>query len=108
MIAEERSNNAGLQMRANHERDWDLFMQEDGDVLTPGWLCPLGDLWWNHVTSKITLDAPPLLPEDQRTFAIKGVSHCQSNQGGTSTTVELCRSDGFRSGVGETIVFSKP
>lgn len=108
MLAEERSNAAALQHRANHERDWIVFQAEDGEILTTGWLCPLGDLWWNHVTAKITLDAPSLLPQDQRKFAIKGVTHRQSNTEGTATTVQLCRSDGFGSGTGETIVFKKP
>lgn len=108
MLAEEMGNSAAMQLRANHQKDWDLFMQEDGNVLVPGWLCPLGDLWWNHVTAKVKLDSPSLLPADQRTFAIKGVTHRQSSEGGTTSLIMLCREDGFGSGTGENIVFKKP
>lgn len=37
-----------------------------------------------------------------RKFGIKAVVPRQSNEGGTTTTIMLCREDGFGSGIGET------
>ncbi|WP_024340979.1 phage baseplate assembly protein [Bradyrhizobium japonicum] len=106
IIAEEMGNSAAMQLRANHQGDWTKYMQVDGEIVTPGWLCPQGDLWWNHVTAQVTIVSPSLLPEDTFQFMIKGVVHRQSNHSGTTTSVMLCRADGFGSGIGESLQFS--
>ena len=36
-------------------------------------------------------------------FMIKGIVHRQSSEGGTTTDILLCRSDGFGSGSGEPL-----
>lgn len=106
IIAEEMGSSSLMQKRANHQGDWDKYMQEDGDITVPGWLSyPDGDLWWNHVTNKVMVQAPSLLPENEYKFMIKAVVHRQSNEGGTTTDILLCREDGFGSGVGESIQF---
>ena len=51
----------------------------------------------------ITVVAPLLLPENTMEFMIKGIVHCQSSEGGTTTDILLCRSDGFGSGSGEPL-----
>ena len=60
-----------------------------------GWLAPDGDLWFNKVRQQVTLIAPTLLPDNSFQFMIKGVTHKQSNAEGTTTTIMLCRADGF-------------
>lgn len=106
MLAEEMGNSAAMQLRANHQGDWVKYMQVDGDLTVPGWLTPGGALWWNFVTSQITVESPSLLPEDTFQFMIKGIVHRQSVQEGTTTDILLCRSDGYGSGVGEKLQFS--
>jgi prophage tail gpP-like protein len=103
IIAEEMGNSQAMQLRANHQGDWTKYMQVDGDITVPGWLCPDGSLWWNHVKEQVRVISPSLLPEDEFQFMIKAVVHKQSNERGTTTDVLLCRSDGFGA-FGEALV----
>lgn len=94
-LAEEMGNSACLQLRANHQADWDKLQQVDGDVTVPGWFAPDGQLWFFKMRQLVTINSPSLLPKDTLRFMIKGVVHRQSNEGGTTTDIQLCREDGF-------------
>lgn len=95
LLAEEMGPNPLMQNRANHQADWLRFYNVDGDITVQGWLAPDGDLWFNKVRQLVTLNAPTLLPNNSFQFMIKGVTHKQSNAEGTTTTIMLCRADGF-------------
>lgn len=95
IIAEEMGNSAAMQLRANHQADWDRLQQVDGDVTVTGWFAADGQLWFSKVRQKVTVNSPSLLPQDTLRFMIKGVVHRQSNEGGTTTDIQLCREDGL-------------
>lgn len=94
-LAEEMGNAAAMQLRANHQADWDKLQQVDGDVTVPGWFAPDGQLWFFKMRQLVTVNSPSLLPNDALRFMIKGVVHRQSNEGGTTTDIQLCREDGL-------------
>ncbi|RXH41073.1 hypothetical protein [Bradyrhizobium zhanjiangense] len=101
--AEETGNNAEMQMRAAHEKDFVLLKMVDGDVSVPGWLTRDGSLWMEHVREIITLNSPLLLPSNSMRFMIKGVVHRQSSEGGTTTDVLLCDTLGVGGGGQEPV-----
>lgn len=98
LLAEHTADSAGLQLRANHQADWDKLMQVDGDVTVPGWFAPDGTLWFGKVRQIVTVRSQSMLPDDTRRFMIKGITHRQSNEGGTTTDLQLCREDGMGGG----------
>lgn len=103
LMAEEQGPAKLMQNRANHQADWDKLQQVDGLITVNDWFCSDGSLWWNHVTDKITVQSPLLLPNDFLKFMIKGIVHRQSSENGTTTDILLCREDGFGSGIAEVI-----
>lgn len=105
--AEEPGDKQDMQLRVNHESDWVKHQLVDGEVTVQGWLCPDGSLWWGHVREVISVVSPSILPGDSMPFMIKGVSHRQSDEEGTTTTIFLCREDGLGAG-GEPLGGSGP
>ena len=103
LACESAGDNQDCQYRANHEGDWLAFQEVDGEVTLQGWINDAGQLWWNDRFKLIVVKSPLLLPEDSFGFCIKGVTHRQSNEGGTTTTLHLCRADGLGIGGGEPI-----
>lgn len=98
ILAEHTGVDAEMQLRANHQADWDKMMQVDGDVTVPGWFAPDGNLWFGKVRQIVTVRSQSMLPDDTRRFMIKGITHRQSNEGGTTTDLQLCREDGMGGG----------
>jgi hypothetical protein len=77
-----------MQMRASHEADWSYFQTVDGVITVQGWLTPGGDLWFNHVREIVSIQSPMLLPNNSGLqFMIKGVTHKQSSDEGTTTDI---------------------
>lgn len=103
IACEEMADNQDCQLRVNHEADWLKYDEVDGDVTVQGWLNDEGVLWWNDRLKEIVVKSPSLLPENSFVFMIKGIVHRQSNEGGTTTDVLLCRADGLGSGNGEPL-----
>lgn len=104
MVAEEPADKKDVQMRNNHEIDWQSFQTVDGLVTVPNWTMDDGtSLWIEKIGALITLISPSLIPADNNTmtFMLKGVAHKRSNQEGTTTDLFLCRQDGLGSGTGE-------
>jgi prophage tail gpP-like protein len=100
-VAEEAQNAQSLQQRTNHERDFVIYGSTDGEVTVQGWLCPDNSLWMAHVLETVTLNSPMLIPPDSdNQFMIKGVTHRQSNEEGTTSTIYLCDKNGLGSGTG--------
>lgn len=92
-----------MQMLANHEKDWVYLKMVDGDIAVPGWLTPDGTLWMDHVREIVTVNSSLLLPQNTMKFMIKGVTHRQSSEGGTTTDVLLCDTLGIGAGGVEPI-----
>jgi prophage tail gpP-like protein len=86
---EDMSNPAFAQHRVNHQTNYDEMKTVDGMVTVQGWFAPDGDLWWNKVRQKITVNSPMLIPEGSMEFIIKEVIHRQSSAEGTTTDVML-------------------
>jgi prophage tail gpP-like protein len=89
MGAEEALTSGMLQMRANHQVDYDAMKTIDGMITVQGWFAPDGDLWWNKVSQTITVNSPMLIPEGSMNFAIKEIVHRQSTAEGTTTDVMI-------------------
>ena len=88
VVAEEPGDNQDMQMRASHEADWSYFQTVDGVITVQGWLTPGGDLWFNHVREIVSIQSPMLLPNNSGLqFMIKGVTHKQSSDEGTTTDI---------------------
>jgi hypothetical protein len=77
--------------RVNFERDLTRIEQLDASVTVKDWFTSpnSGDLWITHVGQSVTVYSPLLFPQNQRTLFIKGVSHKQSNEEGTTTDILL-------------------
>lgn len=103
IVAEQPGDKQDIQMRNNHEIDWIAYDTVDGSITIPGWLRSDGGLWITRVANRVTVNSPMLIPNNQMTFTIKGVSHRQSNQEGTVTEIFLAREDGFGLGSGEAV-----
>jgi prophage tail gpP-like protein len=93
--AEEALTSGMLQMRANHQVDWDKAKTVDGMITVQGWFAPDGDLWWNKVRQTITVNSPRLIPEGSQQFIIKEIVHRQSVAEGTTTDVMITNSLGL-------------
>ena len=106
LACEEQADNQDCQMRANHEGDWVKYAQVDGEVTVQGWFKPGGGLWWDDRRKLIVVNSPLLLPNNSFGFVIKGVTHRQNSQEGTTTDLLLCRADGVGAG-GEPIPQTK-
>jgi prophage tail gpP-like protein len=102
IACEEMADNQDCQHRANDEADWVKYNQVDGEVTVQGWFKSDGGLWWNDRRKTIVVNSPLLLPNNSFGFMIKGVTHRQNSQEGTTTDILLCRSDGLGAG-GEPI-----
>jgi prophage tail gpP-like protein len=87
--AEEALTSGMLQMRANHQVDYDAMKTVDGMITVQGWFAPDGDIWWNKVRQTITVNSPMLIPEGSMNFIIKEVVHRQSTGEGTTTDVMI-------------------
>jgi prophage tail gpP-like protein len=86
---EDASNPGFAQHRVNHQTNYDAMKTVDGMVTVQGWFAPDGDLWWNKVRQKITVNSPMLIPEGSMKFSIKEVIHRQSSAEGTTTDIML-------------------
>jgi prophage tail gpP-like protein len=87
--AEDASNPAFVQHRVHHQADYDAWKTVDGMVTVQGWFAPDGNIWWNKVRQKITVNSPMLIPEGSMDFIIKEVIHRQSTAEGTTTDIML-------------------
>ena len=87
--AEDACNIAMLQHRVYHQADYDAWKTVDGMVTVQGWFAPDGDIWWNKVRQRITVNSPMLIPEGSMPFLIKEVVHRQSSAEGTTTDIML-------------------
>jgi prophage tail gpP-like protein len=96
--AEETLTSGMLQMRANHQVDYDKYRAVDGMITVQGWFAPDGVLWWNKVTAPatlITINSPMLIPEGTTQFLIKEVALRQSSAEGTTTDIMITNSLGL-------------
>jgi prophage tail gpP-like protein len=100
---ESLANQSLAQKRVNHEADWLAYEEVDGEITVQGWINDAGTLWWNDRFKLIRVNSPLLLPENSFGFCIKGITHRQSNEGGTTTVIYLCRADGLGLSGGEPI-----
>ena len=95
MVAEEALESGQLQLRANHQVNYDAMRTVQGSVTVQGWFAPDGDLWWNKVGSLVTVNSPMLIPEGSMQFIIKEVVHRQSSAEGTTSDITLTNSQGL-------------
>jgi prophage tail gpP-like protein len=95
--AEETGDNADMAMRVNQERDQTLFDQLEATITVKDWLMADGTLWIDHINSMVTVISPMLFPENQMTLYIRGVTHRQSSEEGTTTDLLLSQLPGGES-----------
>lgn len=96
IAAEHTGTDAEMQMRADKEKGFIVYQTVDGDITTQGWLCPDGSLWWNHLRGLVVLDSPMLIPpRTSPNYFIKGITHRQSSQEGTTTIVSITDRNAF-------------
>jgi prophage tail gpP-like protein len=96
--AEEALSSGMLQMRANHQVDYDRMKTVDGMITVQGWFAPDGVLWWNKITAPatiITVNSPMLIPEGTAQFLIKEVVMRQSSAEGSTTDIMITNSLGL-------------
>lgn len=88
IIAEEPVDKDDLKDRANREKAEQIYTSVDVSVTVQGWLQDNGKLW--DVGPSVEVYSPLLFPDDRMTLVIKAVTFAQSNEGGTTTTIDLC------------------
>ena len=86
----ETDNQQGLLQQANNEAQMSLGTVEEIFVTVPGWLCPDGSLWIQHLGELISITSPSMFPDTTETLSLRGVTHKQSNEEGTTTLLEFC------------------
>ena len=98
-MAEMMTDQAGAQMRANHEIDLNDQQICEALITVPGWLMDDGTLWINHLQEAVTIDSPMLVPKNPFTLLLRGVKHLQDSEEGTRTELNLCIPRGIGSGL---------
>jgi prophage tail gpP-like protein len=93
--AEEALASGQLQLRANHQADYDALKTVDGLVTVQGWFAPDGELWWFKVGQTVTVNSPMLIPEGSAQFIIREIVHRQSSAEGTTTDVMITNPKGL-------------
>jgi prophage tail gpP-like protein len=102
------ADNADAAMRVNQERDQTLFDQLECNITVRDWLMPDGTLWINHVNAQVTVISPMLFPENQMVLYIRGVTHRQSSEEGTTTDLLLSQLPGGESLIADGTVDTPP
>jgi hypothetical protein len=90
--AEEALASGVLQLRANHQAQYDKLRTVDGMITVQGWFAPDGQLWWQKVTAPATVirvNSPMLIPEGSMQFLIREVVLRQSSAEGMTTDVMI-------------------
>lgn len=92
-LAEHPADPDELQARVDHEAATSLWPQVNVTVTVPGWLRPDGELW--DLQKKISVISPSVFPNTSGAVVLgtQSVTFMQDDQGGTTTTLELVRSD---------------
>lgn len=88
IIAEEPVDKEDLKDRANREKAEQAYTSVDVSVTVQGWLQDNGKLW--DVGPSVDVYSPLLFPDDRMNLVIKAVTFSQANEGGTTTTLDLC------------------
>lgn len=89
-MAEVPGDKQDMAMRANHEAAANLATTEEIHITVPGWLMTDGSLWIDHVNDRMSIFSPMMFPDDQETLSLRGVTHRQSSERGTTTVLEFC------------------
>jgi prophage tail gpP-like protein len=90
LMSEMPGNKIFFAMRANHEDAKYNGSAVQVFITVQGWLCDDGSLWIEHLGKDCSIYSPMIFPTNTATLAIKGVTHKQSSEAGTTTTIELC------------------
>ena len=99
VMAEMPTNQAGCQMRANHEINLNDQQICEALITVQGWLMDDGTLWINHLREAVTINSPMLVPSNPFTLLLRGVKHMQNSEEGTTTELNLCIPRGIGSGL---------
>jgi prophage tail gpP-like protein len=99
IMAEMPTDQAGAQLRANHELNLNDLQICEALITVPGWLMDDGTLWINHLREAITINSPMLIPNNPFTLLLRGVKHLQDSEEGTRTELNLCIPRGIGSGL---------
>ena len=98
VLTPQADNVKGLAHHSDHENNFNVLTQVDLEVVTYGWFMPNGSLWIQHVGEPVTVFSPMCFPTDSMTLRIKGVTHRQNSDGGTTTMLRLCLPYGLGGG----------
>lgn len=91
IIAEEQSDKASAQKRAEWEASTRAARSQPGTATVQGWRDPRGNLW--RPDSRVEIDAPSAYLGGE--MLIAGVTFQRGNDGGTTTTLQLERPEAW-------------
>lgn len=91
IIAEEQSDKASAQKRADWEANTRAARSQPGSGMVQGWRDPRGNLW--RPDSRIEIYAPSAYLAGE--MLITGVTFARGNDGGTTTTLQLERPEAW-------------
>ncbi len=91
IVAEEQADKTSTQKRADWEANTRAARSQPGSAVVQGWRDPRGQLW--RPDTRVELSAPSVYMSGE--MLVAGVTFSRSNDGGTTTALELTRPEAW-------------
>lgn len=91
IVAEEQSDKASAQKRADWEANTRAARSQPGTAMVQGWRDPRGQLW--RPDTRVEVSAPSVYMTGE--MLVSGVTFSRGNDGGTTTMLELTRPEAW-------------